>query len=288
MSRFFMDTDNELWYTKAKELGVDVIRMPYSIDGEEYLDNLGEGIDFKEFYAKVKNGATAKTSALNMQDYIDYFEPVFANGEDIIYVHFSSQMSGTFQQMKLALDELKEKYPERSFKSVDTLDISISGGMLVCDAAKLWKNGATDDEIIKFVEDNRMSYCEYFLVDSLSYLKKGGRLSTTSYIAGTLLNLKPILCCGASGLIEKYSVANGKKKGIREIVNIVKELAVEPKKHSFIIANADADEYAEELKNLLIDAFGKDIDIWVQPIGPTVGSHCGPGTVGVAFFGKHR
>ena len=288
MSRFFCDSNSELWFTKADELGLDVIGMPYTLDDVEKDYDLGRNTDFDAFYNRIKKGGVAKTQALNVQNYLDYFEPVLKNGENIIYVHFSNQMSGTFAYMKQAIEILKEKYPERTIKYVDTLLISVGEALEVYDAAKMWKNGATDDEIIKYIEDYRQNYAVYFLVDDLGHLKRGGRLSTSSFVVGTILNIKPILKMNETGNIIKHGVASGKKKGIKEMANIVKNTGKDLDKHPIIIAHAQAEQYANELKKLLLDEISKDLEIWVQPIGPTVGTHCGPGSIGITFYCEHR
>lgn len=288
MSKFFCDSNSELWFTRADELGLNVIGMPYTLDDVEQDYDLGRNTDFDAFYNRIKKGGIAKTQALNVQNYLDYFEPVLKSGEDIIYVHFSNQMSGTFTYMKQAIEILKEKYPDRTIKYVDTLLISVGEALEVYDAAKMWKNGATDDEIIKYIETYRQNYAVYFLVDDLGHLKRGGRLSTSSFVVGTMLNIKPILKMNETGNIIKYGVASGKKKGIKELVNIVKNTGMDLKKHPIIIAHAQAEEYANQLKSLLLEEIDNGLEIWVQPIGPTVGTHCGPGTIGITFYAKHR
>ena len=288
MSRFFCDTNSELWYTVADELGLDVIAMPYSLDGEESAYDLGRNTDFKAFYNSLKKGADAKTQALNVQNYIDYFEPVLAAGEDIIYVHFSRNMSGTFAQMDQAIAELKGKYPNRKISVVDTKSISIGEALIVYDAALLWKNGATDEEIVKFVEDNRQNYTVYFTVKDLTQLKRGGRISSVSYVAGTILNIKPVLCVEENGTLMKYGTAKGAKAALKALVSRVKEIGSQIFDHPIIITHADAEESADELKQMLISEFGDKLTIWTQQIGPTVGSHCGAGTVGIAFHSTKR
>lgn len=288
MSRFFCDTNSELWYTHADELGLDVIAMPYSLDGEESAYDLGRNTDFKAFYNSLKKGADAKTQALNVQNYIDYFEPVLAAGEDIIYVHFSRNMSGTFAQMDQAIAELKEKYPNRKISVVDTKSISIGEALIVYEAALLWKNGATDEEVVKFVEDNRQNYTVYFTVKDLTQLKRGGRISSVSYVAGTILNIKPVLCVEENGTLMKYGTAKGAKAALKALVSRVKEIGSQIFDHPIIITHADAEESADELKQMLISEFGDKLTIWTQQIGPTVGSHCGAGTVGIAFHSTKR
>ena len=288
MSKFFIDSNSELWYTRADELGLEVIGMPYTLDeDDERAYDLGRNTDFETFFERIKKGAVAKTQALNTQNYIDYFEPVLEAGEDIIYIHFSSKMSGTFKQMEQAIEILKEKYPERKILTADTLTISLGEALMVYDCAKMWKDGVKDEDIIKYAEEKRNNYACTFIVEDLGHLKRGGRLSTASCIFGTMLNIKPILKVNENGEIVKAQTTKGLKKGIKDMVQIVKENGTELDKHPMIIAHACAEEYANELKQQLQAEF-PTAEIWIQKIGPTIGSHCGPGTFGIAFYAKTR
>ena len=287
MSVFFCDSNCELWYTKVDELGIKVIGMPYNIDDEERDYDMGRETDFEDFYARVKNGSMPKTSALNKQNYIDYFEPVLASGQDILYVHFSSNLSGTFEFMNSAIEELKEKYPERTIKTVDTYAISMSAGLIVYEAAKLWKAGKSDDEIIAWVENNRQKFTEYFMVEDLNHLRRGGRLSGAAAIVGTVLGIKPILKVSSEGKIVKDGTAKGHRKSIAYMVDKMKEIGANVADFPIVVISATAPELAETLKQEILKLI-PDADIWTQPIGPTIGTHCGPGTVGVVFHAKQR
>lgn len=288
MSRFFIDSNTELWHTIADELNVDVISMPYTLgdDDEEFYD-LGRNTNFEKFFNRLKNGEDAKTHGLNVQNYIDHFEPVLQNGEDIVYVHFSGNMSGTFTQMQQAIDFLKQKYPERTIRTADTKSVSIGAGLLIYETAKMWQNGATDDQIIDFVENNRQKYSVTFLVDDLKHLKRGGRLSSATYIVGTMLNIKPILKISEDGVVVKSGIAKGIKRGLREFVDIIKTNGDDLANHTLFIAHACVPELADELKNLIL-AETPAVDVRIQPIGPTIGVHCGPGTIGFAYHCKNR
>ncbi len=287
MSIFFCDSNCELSYKKVDELGIKVIGMPYNIDDVERDYDMGRKTDFVDFFTKIQNGLMPKTSALNKQNYIDYFEPVLAGGNDIIYVHFSHNLSGTFEFMNSAIEELKEKYPERTIKTVDTLSISMSAGLIVYEAAKLWKSGSTDDEIIKWVEENRQHYTAYFVVEDLNHLKRGGRLTSTAALFGTMLNIKPILKIDSDGKIIKDGTERGRKKAILYMINKVKELGSNIADHPIVVLNANAPKGGEELKAEVLKVV-PEADIWEQSVGPTIGSHCGPGTIALVFHCKSR
>lgn len=281
MSVFFTDTDCEMWYTDAEELKMKVIGMPYTINGQEHVYDFGKNTDIEAFYKDMREGKIATTSALNAQDYIDYFEPIFAKGEDILYVHFSSELSCTFNSMNQALEELKKKYPERKCTTFDTRSISLGAGLMAIEACKLHNAGASDEEVVKFLETLKDKIGIYFYVDSLQYLRRGGRVSAVSNLMGTLLNLKPILSV-TDGKLEKLTVVKGKKKALDFLYDkFDKESLNDDKYEVFVIdaSNKDvADELAERIRNS-----GKKVRVRRVAIGPVVGAHAGPGTVGCVF-----
>ena len=203
MSVFFCDTDCELWYTTAKELGVKVIPMPYTVDGEEKLYDLGENTDFKGFYAKMRAGAAVSTAGLNPQTYIDIFEPYFAAGEDVLYVAFSSKMSNTFSYLDTAIAELKAKYPDAKYRRYDTLNISMGAGIMVYLAAKFFNaHGGDVDATCAYLDTLVQNVAVLFVVDDLKYLARGGRLSPAKAAIGNVLQLKPVLYVSREGEID--------------------------------------------------------------------------------------
>ena len=201
MYQLFCDSNCELWHTTVKELGLNVIRMPYVIDGEEIFYDMGENTDFKAFFDKMRGGETPKTAALNEFAYTEYFEPILARGEDIYYITFSHQMSGTFNAMKNVIAQLKEKYPEREIRFKDSKLISMGSGMVTYYGALKYKEGATMDELDAYLDDLIEHTATYFVVDDLTYLYRGGRVSGLSRVVGNLLGIKPILYFNEEGKI---------------------------------------------------------------------------------------
>ena len=283
MSVFFTDTDCEMWFTDAEELGMNIIGMPYTINGHEAVYDFGKNTDIQAFYNDMSAGKVATTAALNVQNYIDYFEPVFAAGEDILYVHFSSQLSCTFDSMKKAVDMLLEKYPGRKFTSFDTLNISVGAGIQAIEACKLHNAGASDEEVVEFLQNFRDKVGIYFYVDSLQYLRRGGRVSAVSNFMGTLLNLKPILTVTSEGKLEKMTVVKGKKKATEFLFEKFRNEYLNDDRYEVYVLDADnkevADEFAEKIRTS-----GKNVKIRRLPVGPVIGAHSGPGTVGCIFI----
>lgn len=287
MSRLFTDTDCEMWYTDAEALGLEVIKMPYILDDEIYYYDFGKNTDFKKLNNRMREGATPRTSALNPNDYVEYFEPVLKAGEDILYVHFSDKMSGTFNYMKLAIDELKQKYPDRTIKTFDTKSICFGSGIQVMEAGRLKSLGLSDDQIIEKLEEFSKHSCMYFVVDSLTHLKRGGRVSSATAIVGGLLNIKPILKINDEGEIVKVGTGKGLKRAISSIVSEMKENVVDVEKQVVYVLDADNEALGEWMKNEIETQIPGAV-VQRYPIGPVIGAHCGPGTVGVIYYGKKR
>ena len=286
MSTMIFDSNGELWYTRAEELGLDYISMPYYIDGQEYFYDLGKATDFRKFYDLVRAGNIPKTQALNPEDYKKFLTPYFERGEDILYISFSHRLSGTFQSLELALRELKESYPDRRCTVFDTNSISLGAGIQVEEAAKLRAKGASDEEILDFLKTFTDRVCVYFVVDDLMHLKRGGRCSGLAAVAGTVLGLKPMLSVGADGGLTVLSKIAGRKKAIRTLAEkVVEELTDES--CSVYVVDADCPEEGDRLRDLILEK-RPNAQVVRQIVGPVIGSHCGPGTLGVIFVGDRR
>ncbi len=281
-SVFFTDTDCEMFYTDAEDLKMKVIGMPYTIKGEERVYDFGKNTDIKEFYELMRGGEIVTTSALNSQDYLNYFEPVLAKGKDVLYVHFSSELSGTFNYMQTAINILKEKYPERKVICFDTKNISLGGGIQAIEACKLHNSGKSDEEVIEFLNEFKNKVAVYFYVDSLQYLKRGGRISSAAAFFGGALNIKPILTVTKEGKLDKLCTVKGTKKALDYMVTKFSQEYGNNDSYETYIIDADnkivGDELAEKIK-----AVSANAKIRRLSVGPVVGAHAGPGTIGIVF-----
>ncbi len=286
MSVLICDSNCELWYSKAEELGLDYISMPYYINGEEYYYDLGKNTDFKAFYSAIRGGAMPTTMALNPENYKDILTPYFERGEDVLYVSFSHAMSGTFNSLDMALKELKEIYPERTCTIFDTKAISLGAGLQVEAAAQLKKEGKSDEEILEFLKDftNRLG-C-YFVVDDLMHLKRGGRLSAVAAVAGTMLGLKPILTFNENGGLSVCEKVIGRKKAMRLLAERAVNELTETQYPVYVI-DGDCPEEGDQLAKMIAEK-RPDAKICRQTIGPVIGTHCGPDTLAVLFIGEKR
>ena len=288
MAVFFCDTDCELWYTTAKELGVKVIPMPYTVDGEERLYDLGENTDLKAFFDRMRAGAAVSTAGLNPQTYIDIFEPYFKAGEEVLYVAFSSRMSNTFSYLDAAIAELKAKYPDAKYRRYDTLNISMGAGIMVYLAAKFFNaHGGDVDATCAYLDTLVQNVAVLFVVDDLKYLARGGRLSPAKAKIGNVLQLKPVLYVNKEGEIDVLTKQNGFKKAMSFIVSEFARKYRPVEGAPVVIVGADCDGYVAELRSR-IEPEAEGAEIIVQPVGPVIGAHCGPGTYGIIFTAESR
>lgn len=286
MYQLFCDSNCELWHTEAKELGLNVIRMPYVLDGEEYYYDLGEKTDFKHFYDHMRAGAVPTTSAINEQNYIDYFEPVLKEGKDIYYITFSHKLSATFESMDRAIAALKEKYPDREIRTFDTKSISLGAGFQVRLAAKKYNAGATMDELDAYLTEIREHTVVYFVVDDLVYLKRGGRISSLTAAFGSLLSIKPMISVMPDGSLQSVGKVRGAKRVFSEFVRIMREHNCNVKDYNIEVLQADCPETGDMFVETLKQEFGGDIKVDYQVVGPVIAAHCGPGTLGLIFYGN--
>lgn len=286
MSVLICDADGELWYTRAEELGLYSIAMPYSYGGNVYYYDLGKNTDFRAFYDAVRGGEIPKTMALNPDEYVSILEPIFARGEDVLYVSFSHAMSGTFDHLESALAQLGEKYPERKCTVFDTKSICLGAGIQMEYAAELKNSGATDEEILEKLTAFRDRVAVYFVVDDLMHLKRGGRLSGFAAFAGTLMNIKPVLTIDENGNLKVFEKVTGKRKAMRRIADhAIADLT--GTEFTVYVMDADVPEEGDALAKMISDARA-DAKIVRQTVGPVIGTHCGPGTVGAIFVADKR
>lgn len=287
MSVLFIDTDGELWYDKVEEIKAELIRMPYTVNGEEFYDDGGRESDYIDFFKKLRNNGVSTTSALNTVNYINYFEPYFQKGEDILYISFGSNFSATFNFMQQAIDDLSIKYPKTTFYRFDTNSISMGTGFMQYYGGKKFLETGSIEKTIEYLNDLSSHVYTTFIVDDLNHLKKGGRISSTAAFAGTLFGIKPVLKITDAGKIENVDKVKGARKVISYLVETFKNRCIDCENYDVWIMQADCLELAESLKSELKSLY-PNANIHIQIIGPVIGTHCGPGTIGLIFKADHR
>lgn len=281
------DSDSDLPFALQQEMNIPVVQMPYILEGKEYLDDLGQTMDYKTYFDKMRAGAQPTTSALNETIYMEYFEPILQEGKDLLFIAFSSQLSATINAIYSAREQLLEKYPERKFIVVDTLSISGPQTLLVIKAHQMYTAGASMEEVAAWLEDNKLRAQAWFTVDDLKYLKRGGRVSPAAAAIGTLLDLKPILTETLEGKLAAAEKVRGRRKAMNYIIDKAVENIVDPKESIALVLHADAMSDAERLRDMTLAKL-PDLDIRIENVGPVIGAHAGPGTLALCFIGKKR
>ena len=241
----------------------------------------------KDFYEGLRHGETATTSAVNIDGWKTVIEPVLQAGKDALVLVFTSGLSGTYQNATIAADELREQYPDRKINVVDTLCASLGQGLLVYYACQKRDEGLSMDEVAAWVEENKLHLCHWVTADDLMYLKRGGRVSAATAVAGTLLQIKPIIHVNDEGKLISVGKARGRKAAIKTLCDKVGELGIEGANDTIFICHGDCLEDAQELERLLKEKYGTK-KVFIYYIGAVIGSHAGPGTMAVFFLGKHR
>lgn len=290
MSDFLIYTDStaDLPPELVAETGVKVIPLEFNMDGRAYLnypDN--RDLDPHAFYESLRAGSVATTSLINVERYISIFEPELKAGHDLLYICFSSGLSGSFNCSKLAAEELSEKYPARRIRTVDSRAASMGEGLLVYNAVQQKKKGLDIDGVLRWVEDNRDHLCHWFTVDDLDFLKRGGRVSATAAFFGGMLNIKPVLHVDDEGHLIPMSKVRGRKASLEGLLTEMEKTAIDPAAQVIFVSHGDATEDCQYVVDAVRERFGVQ-KIYTNFIGPVIGAHSGPGTMALFFLGEHK
>ncbi len=279
------DSDTEIPYKYADDHNIPVFLMPYTVDGQEKLFDLGRNTDFDAFYAQLTNGAEAITSTRPPADIADFFRDMVKQGKDVLYLSFSSALSGHYDLCHLARKIVQEEYPDARIEIVDTLRISMGAGELVMFAQVLKDQGKSLDEIKNWVLENRLRAHAWFSVDDLNYLKRGGRLSSAAAAIGTILDVKPILRLNNEGKIVAADKVKGNKKILRFFLETIQQYVEEPEAQTAFVLHASNMDAAVRMKELIQENV-PFAGVEIQDVGPVIGCHTGPGVLAVIFMGK--
>ena len=278
------DSTEDLNVEVLKTLDVKILTFSYSVNDEiipYYMDER-DG-DIKDFYDRLRKGSMPVTSQINPDSYKKAFEEIVKEGKDILYLCFTSGLSGSYQSAVIAADMVSDKYPEARIEIIDSLVASVGGGILLYQADKKKKEGLDIDELKAWIEDNRLKTRHWFMVEDLFHLKRGGRVTTVEAMIGSALKIKPILSLDEEGKLIVKSKARGTGKALDYLIARVEEEVKDFENMYFNIGNADALEKAEKLKNMLVEKGAKEDHIFISSIGPIIGTHVGPGMAAVAY-----
>ncbi len=285
----FTDSSCNLPESIIDEFGLHIFPLMFMVDGEQYQSYLkGEVTDLSQFYAMMRDGKAITTSLPNQNDAETLLREALDEGKDILYLGFSSALSGTCDAIASLMDRLAPEYPDRTMRAIDTLAASAGEGLLVYYAAKMREEGRSLEEVAAWEERNRLHLAHWFTVDDLMFLFRGGRVSKTAAWAGTLLNIKPVMHVDDEGRLVPVEKVHGRKKSLSALVDKMAETAIRPiAEQTVYITHGDCLDEAEKLADMIRERFGVS-DIMINWVDPVIGAHSGPGTMALFFLAERR
>ena len=284
--RIFTDATSDLPAQFAEQLNVTVLPMGFTMEEKEYFYVPGHSnMPIETFFAKMRAGIGVITAQVNAFSFLEAFEPVLKSGEDVLYIGFSSKLSGTVQSALNASEELKAKYPERKVVVIDSCSASLGEGLLVYYAAR--KQNLSLDDLAKWVEENKLRFVHWFTVDDLVYLKRGGRISGATAAIATILNIKPVMHVDNEGYLVAVEKVQGRKKSLRGLFEHMEKTVDTKATDTVFIGHCDAKADADYVASLVHEKY-PDMMIHVDDIGTSIGAHSGPGTIALFFVGSER
>lgn len=288
MSEYVIYTDTGCDISKEllQEWGVTRAEMTFNFDDDKNTYVMGQ-MGIHDFYLRMKNGWIAHTAAINMETFTNTFARELEAGRDVLYIAFSSGLSSTYSSAYIAAQELSEAYPNNKVVVVDSLAASAGQGLLVYLAAENAKKGMSIDENAKYCEDIKLHVCHWFTVDDLIYLKRGGRLSMTAAIAGSVLGIKPVLHVDDEGHLINMQKIRGRNASVKALADKLAATRDEELGSTVFISHANCEEDAKNLAAILKDSQGVETAL-ITDIGPIIGAHAGPGTLALFFLGRNR
>lgn len=286
--RIFTDATADLSEEmKAGLPPIETIPMQVEIGGKEYSYGSAGGIAPEEFYRLQREGSFASTSQINLMTYFDCFEPWLEQGMDILYLCFSSGLSGTYISAMIAIEELQQAYPGRKIICIDTLGASAGEGFLVREAARKQAEGLSIDELAARVREHRLQVCHWFTVDTFAHLKHGGRVSATAAAMGTALQIKPLLHVDEHGMLQAVEKPRGRKRAVAAQLARMEQGWMPELGTSVLISHADDGDAALMLKKHIQERF-PEASVFISPISPIIGAHTGPGALALFYWGSNR
>lgn len=282
------DSSCDLPAELAEAMNLTVLPLTVTISGSEYPNDLaGRYLSPKEFYRRMREGETSTTSAVNTHAFITAMREILSSGKDVLYIGFSSGLSGTYSAGETAAKEMAAEFPDRVVLAVDTLAASMGQGLLVYLAVKRKEMGETIQQVYQYVLDTRLHLCHWFTVDDLQHLKRGGRVSGAVATIGTILKIKPVMHVDDEGHLIKVSQARGRKASLIALVEQMAATAINPGEQTVFISHGDCLEDAEFVAKLIRERWSTE-DFKINFVGPVIGAHAGAGVVALFFLGEKR
>ncbi len=281
------DTCCDLPKSYIKENGLDVVILYYNMKGVAYGKDVE--LEVKAFYDMMRAGEMPTTMAANPEELREMFEKYLKAGKDVLHLAFSSELSSSYSNAAVVARELNEEYTDNKVVVIDTLSASLGQGLVIYKAVQLREDGWSIDEVARWVEENRLHFCHQFTVDDLNHLYRGGRVSKLTAVAGTLIQVKPILHVNDEGKLIPIGKVRGRKKSLMALVdNMERTIGSYRDKNDIVfISHGDALEEAEYVAGLVKERFGIE-NFLIHPVSPTIGAHSGPGTIALFYMGDRR
>lgn len=264
-----------------------VLPMPYQLDGVPGMNKPGDENDAQAFYDKLRQGSVSTTSQVNVDAYYEAFKELTQQGEDVLCLTLSGGISGSVRSAYTALNMLTEENPDARIKVVDTLCASLGQGLMVDYVINQRAQGMDMDACAQWAEDNRQKIIHWFTVDDLNFLFRGGRVSRTSAMMGSMLRIKPVMHVNEEGKLVLKEKVQGRKKALKTLADKAQAFAKPPTGQKVFISHGDCQEEAEYLKGLVVDSM-EGAEVFISPVGRLIGSHSGPGTMAIFFMGESR
>jgi len=266
---------------------IDTIGMTVNIDGKDYYDDFGKTLSHKEFYGYLRQGIMPKTAQINSYSFLEKFKGHYEKGNSLIYLGFTSGLSGTFNSAVIAKEMLLEEYPDADITVIDTKCASVGEGVLVIHVVEMIRKGYSKEEIIKWIQENKMKSNHWFAVNDLNFLKKGGRISAAKAAVGTMLSVKPILTVDDQGELKQYATVRGRKKSMKFLYDKLTEHMTNPEETIVVIGHGDCLNDAVKIEKY-IHKHLKLKKVVVTELCSTIASHVGPDMISLAFIGDAR
>lgn len=282
-----IDSCTDLPRSYVEKNQIPFVSLVCNLKDQEYKDDFGKSIGYKEFFDEVRNGEMPSTAQVNVYEYTELFRKYASEGKSVIYLGFSSALSGSLSSAYLARDMVIEEIKDADITIIDSKSASLGEGLLAYYANDMLKAGASKDEVVSWLETNKLKVNHWFTVDDLGHLKRGGRLSGTAALLGTLLDIKPILKVNDEGKLIPISKVKGRKKSIKTLFEMLHENIVSSEEQVIAISHGDCIEDAEYLKEMIIKEYNVK-DVIINHVGPVIGAHTGPGVVALFFMGEKR
>lgn len=281
----FCDTTCDLPEERLAKMDCKLLPLQFEIDGQTYTN---ADISMEEFYKRMREDAVTKTSQISVGVCEDAFEEEIKQGRDVLYLAFSSGLSGTYNCALTARDSLLERYPDAKIVIVDSLSASSGEGLLLIYAEEKKREGMSIDQLASWIEVNRFHICHVFTVDDLKYLFRGGRVSRAAALAGTVLGIKPVLNVDNDGHLIPQDKVRGRKQSINRLGEMIKARRGSCENRIVTMSHGDCIEDARYAEKMMKEIFGEDTEVVMAYTGPVIGAHSGPGTLALFFMGDYR